>query len=402
MISICFYFQVHQPIRLRKDYSFFNIGNNHFYHDDKSNSEILNKVANKCYLPANYMMLELINKYGTDFKIAYSVTGVAIDQFKKFKPEVLDSFVKLAETGCVEFINETYYHSLAFLYSQTEFKKQVEKHKKMIKDLFNQNPTTFRNTELIYNNDLAKTIEGMGYKTILTEGADQILGWRSPNFVYQPANCYKLKMLLKNYRLSDDIAFRFSNRAWDGFPLMANTFADWVHSTAGQGELINLFMDYETIGEHQWEDTGIFNFFKMLPEVLLKNKDFSFKTPSEASKVLNPVSKLDIPHYISWADVERNLSAWLGNPLQDSAAEYIFKLEEDVYKTQDENLIEVWRQLQTSDHFYYMCTKWFSDGDVHKYFNPFETPYQAYITYMNVVNDLREQINNHPNFLSSL
>jgi alpha-amylase len=395
MISICFYFQVHQPHRLRKNYSFFDIGQNHFYLDDEANREIMNKVAAKCYIPANKLMLALIREFGKDFRISYSITGTAIEQFKKFNPEVLDLFIELANTGCVEFINETYYHSLSFLYSKEEFKKQVLKHKKTIKELFGQDPTTFRNTELIYNNELANLIEKLGYKTILTEGADQILAWRSPNFVYQPTGCIKLKALLKNYRLSDDIAFRFSNRQWDGFPLMADTYANWLHSIAGQGEVINLFMDYETFGEHQWADTGIFEFFRILPKTILDHHDFCFMTPKEVSAKLNPMAQLNVPHFISWADVERNLSAWLGNPLQDSAAESIYKLENDVYQTKDDNLIEVWQQLQTSDHFYYMCTKWFSDGDVHKYFNPYESPHQAYIAFMNVLNDLKEQIKNY-------
>jgi alpha-amylase len=392
MVSLCFYFQVHQPFRLRKDYSYFDIGSNHSYDEERENREICNKVSQKCYLPANQLMLELIERYQGRFKVSYSITGVALEQFKKYNPEVIDSFQALGRTGCVEFIGETYYHSLAFLYSKKEFKEQVQLHKRTIRELFNQTPRTFRNTELIYNNDLAKFIEGMGYKTILAEGADQVLGWRSPNFVYQPSDCYKIVLLMKNYKLSDDIAFRFSNRNWDEFPLDADKYTSWLHSISGNGEIVNLFMDYETFGEHQWEDTGIFAFMRALPEKVMKHPDFNFITPDEARKRYTPLSKIDCPHYVSWADIERDLTAWVGNPLQDDAIQMTYDLEKKIKKTQDLDLIAVWRKLLTSDHFYYMCTKWFSDGDVHKYFNPYETPYDAYVVYLNVLNDLAETL----------
>lgn len=392
MVSICFYFQVHQPFRLKKDYTFFDIGANHFYEDDEANRQICNKVSSKCYIPANRMMLDLIREFNGDFRISYSISGTAIDQFRKYNPEVLDLFRELNETGCVEFINETYYHSLAFLFSRAEFRKQVIKHRNTLQELFGKTPSTFRNTELIYNNELASVIEEMGYTAILAEGANRILGWRTPNFVYQPAGTYKIKLLLKNFRLSDDIAFRFSNRDWAEWPLPADRYVTWLHSAAGSGETVNLFMDYETFGEHQWEDTGIFSFFRDLPGKVLAHPDFSFSTPSEVTSGYSPVSKIDCPHFVSWADIERDISAWLGNSLQDSAAEYLYELERDVYRTGNEDIIEVWRRLQTSDHFYYMCTKWFSDGDVHKYFNPYDSPHQAYITYMNILNDLNEQI----------
>ncbi|MFH1707533.1 MAG: glycoside hydrolase family 57 protein [Planctomycetota bacterium] len=396
MVSICFYFQVHQPFRLRKDYSFFHIGSDHFYEDDAANRAILNKVADKCYIPTNRMMLDLIREFKGDFRIAYSISGAALEQFRLFNPPVLDLFKELAATGCVEFINETFYHSLAFIFSRREFRKQVVQHRRLVQELFGLTPTAFRNTELIYNNDLARVIEDMGYRVILTEGADQVLGWRSPNFVYQPVNCFKLKALLKNYRLSDDIAFRFSNRGWDQWPLSAERYAEWIHSVNGSGETVNLFMDYETFGEHQWAETGIFDFFRALPRRILAHPDFRFQTPTEVADTYNPTAKIDVPHFISWADIERDTTAWLGNPLQDSAIEYAYEIEEAVYRTGDENLIQTWRKLLTSDHFYYMCTKWFSDGDVHKYFNPYETPYDAYITYMNIMNDLNEQVRRHP------
>ena len=391
MPSICFYFQVHQPFRL-KHYTFFDIGHDHFYEDADENRAILNKVAQKCYLPANRAMLDLIKRFDGRFKIAYSISGVALDQFSRYCPPVLDSFVKLAETGCVEFLNETYYHSLAFLFSVPEFKQQVELHKRRIRDLFGQTPKTFRNTELIYNNDVAKAIESMGYKVILAEGADHVMGWRSPNFVYQPAGCLRLRLLLKNYRLSDDIAFRFSNSAWTEYPLTADKFASWAHQINASGELVNLFMDYETFGEHQWADTGIFQFLQHLPGHILKHPDFKFETPLEAAQNHPPVAQLDVPTFISWADVERDLTAWIGNDMQKDAINTLYSLESRVRKTRNPDLLRVWRQCQTSDHFYYMCTKWFADGDVHKYFNPYKSPYDAYINFMNILADFTATI----------
>lgn len=388
MISVCFYFQVHQPLRLDQGYTFFDMGQHHRYLDDRANREIMIKVAQKCYLPANRMMLDLINEFQGDFRISYAITGVCLEQFQHYCPEVMDTFRELADTGCVEFVGETHYHSLAFLFSPAEFKRQVKMHRKVIEEFFGVRPTTFRNTELIYNNDLALEVEKMGYKAILCEGADQVLGWRSPNFVYQPAGCTKLKALLKNYRLSDDVAFRFSDRGWNEWPVTTDKFANWVHAVAGSGEIINLFMDYETIGEHQWEDTGIFEFFRALPRSILSRGDFCFQTPGEAAARLDPLAQLDVPYFTSWADLERDVTAWLGNPMQDQAAELAYALEDDVMASKDPEIIATWRELLTSDHFYYMCTKWFSDGDVHKYFNPYDTPHQAFITYMNVLNDL--------------
>jgi len=392
MVAVIFYFQVHQPFRLRRDYRFFDIGANHFYEDLEANEGILNKVAEKSYLPTNNLLLELIDRYDGKFKVSFSISGVVLEQFEKYNPQVLESFQQLARTGCVEFINETYYHSLSFLFSRKEFKEQVLAHKKKIKDLFGQTPTTFRNTELIYNNDIAEFIEKMGYKTILAEGANQVLGWRSPNYLYQPIGCYKLNLLLKNFKLSDDIAFRFSNTDWDDFPLRAEKFAGWLHSINGNGEVINLFMDYETFGEHQWKDTGIFEFMRALPYEVLKHPDYEFLMPKEASQHYTPLAKIDVPYFISWADVERDLTAWLGNPLQDSAIEMIYSMENAIKSSKDLDLIHTWRKLLTSDHFYYMCTKWFSDGDVHKYFNPYDTPYDAFLIYSNVMNDLMETI----------
>ncbi len=350
--------------------------------------EIMNKVAKKCYLPTNQLMLDLINKHDGKFKISYSISGTALEQFEKYSPKVLDSFEELSKTGCVEFMSETSHHSLAFLYSKDEFKEQVNLHKKKIKSLFKQTPTVFRNTELTYCNELAMMAEDMGYKAILAEGADHVLGWRSPNFVYRPVNCNKIKLLLKNYKLSDDIAFRFSNKGWNEWPLTIEKYTKWLNLANGNGNLVNLFMDYETFGEHQWADTGIFKFMEQLPGALMEHPDNDFKTVSEAATVYEPVSDLDIHNVISWADMERDLSAWLGNKMQKASLKRLFDLEKYIKKSRDPALLELWRKLTTSDHFYYMCTKWFSDGDVHKYFNPYDNPYDGFITFTNVLNDI--------------
>ena len=385
MVSVCFYFQVHQPYRTRK-YSVFDIGESNYF-DKIKNSEIMKKIALKCYLPTNKLMLELIKKYNGRFKIAYSISGVALEQFEEYAPEVIDSFKKLVDTGCVEILSETYYHSLAYLYSKKEFDEQVKMHKKKVKKLFNYNPKVFRNTELICSNDMTKYIEKKGYKGILAEGADHILQGRSPNFLYQSVSAGKIKMLLKNYKLSDDIAFRFSDENWVSYPLTTNKFAKWVNKINGYGEVVNLFMDYETFGEHQWEDKGIFDFLEHLPGELLKHKDNEFLTPSEVIDKYEVRDKVDMHNIVSWADIERDLSAWLGNKMQQSAIKEIYMLEKMVKDSRDMDLLEKWRKLQISDHFYYMCTKWFNDGDVHKYFNPYDSPYDAYITYMNILND---------------
>lgn len=392
MPAVCFYFQVHQPSRIKK-YRVFDIGRDSEYFNDSSDSnlnnvKILAKVAAKSYLPANTTMLELLKKH-PEFKISYSLSGTLLDQLEAYSPETLDSFKRLVDTGRVELLSETYYHSLAFLYSRPEFLRQVKLHQDKIKKIFGVKPKVFRNTELIYNNDLAYFIEGMGFKGILAEGADHILGWRSPNFLYQPLGTSKIKLLLKNYRLSDDIAFRFSDKSWKEYPLTAPKFAQWVNAVNGNGHLVNLFMDYETFGEHQWADTGIFDFLASLPAEILKHPDNSFVTPSEAVKNFPVMAHLDVPHFISWADVERDLSAWLGNSMQQEALKSLYELEPYILKSKFKSLISNWRQLQTSDHFYYMCTKWFSDGDVHKYFNPHNSPYEAFISFMNALQDLK-------------
>ena len=392
MRTICFYFQVHQPFRFKR-YRFFDIGNDHYYYDDFSNESILNKVAEKCYLPANELMLELIKKHKGKFKIAYSISGIALEQFRLYAPEVLDSFKKLADTGQVEFLSETYAHSLCSLKGQSEFERQVNKHRELIREYFGQEPTVFRNTELIYSDEIGAMVAKMGFKAMLTEGAKHVLGWKSPNFLYCNAINPKLKLLLKNFKLSDDIAFRFSDRSWPEYPLTAEKFVGWLNQVPENEEVVNLFMDYETFGEHQWEETGIFDFLRHLPDIVFKDSDFSFSTPSDVIKKLQVVSAASVPNPISWADEERDLTAWLGNELQNEAFDKLYSLEEKVYNTQDDEIRQDFSYLQVSDHFYYMSTKFFSDGEVHSYFNPYNTPYDAFTNYMNVLSDFEIRVN---------
>ncbi len=396
MPSVCFYFQVHQPFRVKK-YRYFDIGKDHDYFNEKgdndlNNEKIMKKVARKSYLPTNQVLLDLLEEE-PEFKISFSFSGVALEQMEKYAPEVIDSFQKLVDTGRVEILAETYYHSLAFLYSKEEFRKQVELHEKKINEIFDYQPKIFRGTELSYSNDLAEEVEDMGYEGILTEGVDRILGWRSPNFLYSPKGS-DIALFLKNYKLSDDIAFRFSSKGWKEHPLTAPKFARWVSAINGNGEVVNLFMDYETFGEHQWESTGIFNFLRSLPSEILKHPDNNFLTLREAVERYDRVAELDIPYFISWADSERDLSAWIGNPMQRDMLNKLYDLEEDVLRTGDEKLIDKWRKLQTSDHFYYICTKTLSDGTVHNYFSPYESPYEAFISYANALNDFRLEIKN--------
>jgi len=383
MAAICFYFQVHQPYRLRP-FTIFDTESNYF--DEMQNMQICRKVADKCYLPANRLLLELIARHKGKFRVSYSITGILLEQLEHYAPEVLASFQELAATGCVEFLAETYYHSLSFLFSKTEFIDQVKMHMEAVERYFGQQPKVFRNTELIYNNSLPEAVGRIGsFDAILAEGADHVLGYRSPNYVYRSPGPDGIKLLLKNYRLSDDIAFRFSNRYWSEWPLKAEKFAGWINAVNGNGTVVNLFMDYETFGEHQWDHTGIFHFLKELPEELLRHPDNRFLTCGEAARAYDSVDVIEVPHLTSWADSERDVSAWMGNPMQESALHELYQLESLVKQTDDKDLLRDWRCLQVSDHFYYMCTKYFSDGDVHKYFNPYESPYDSYINFMNVL-----------------
>ena len=389
MKTVNLYFQVHQPWRL-KVYRFFNIGKDHNYLDDFTNRAIMQKVARQCYLPMNALLLNLIKENKGAFKCSFSITGSAVEQFRAYAPEVLDSFRALAETGCVEFLAETYSHSLAALSSKEDFVEQVKLHSKMIKEEFGKKPVAFRNTELIYSDAIGEMVAELGFKTILAEGAKHVLGWKSPNYIYTNAIDNRLRVLLRNYKLSDDIAFRFSNKGWDQYPLTADKFAAWVKEEAG--EVVNLFMDYETFGEHQKATTGIFDFVKALPKAILSTGELTFATVSEAAKAYQPVSVLHCPHVMSWADEERDVTAWLGNELQNEAFSKLYALKDKVKALKNADYEYVWNFMQTSDHFYYMATKWLSDGDVHSYFNPYGSSYEAFINYMNVLADFEIEV----------
>jgi len=397
--SIVLYLHVHQPERIRP-YSVFDTAVDHNYFNDPhwesdaNNHRTFRKVAEKSYLPTNKMLLELLEKH-PQFRFSISITGTILEQAEKWGSDVLESFQKLTATGRVEIVAETYHHSLAFFYSRTEFERQVNLHKQKIEDLFHQTPQVFRNTELSYNNDLAYWADKAGYKGILAEGWDPVLGWRSPNFVYRPSYTQNIRLLLKNYKLSDDIAFRFSNQGWEEWPLDADKYTHWLNAATEDQPIVNLFMDYETFGEHQWEAHGIFEFFKHLPQKWLSREGNGFATVSEAIDQNNPVDEIDAPYTITWADTERDLTAWLGNSMQQEALRHLYDLEERILKTNDSGLIEDWRKLQTSDHVYYMCTKWSNDGDVHAYFSPYQSPYDAFLYFMNALRDVRWRIMEH-------
>ena len=387
--SVCLYFQVHQPTRLRT-YRFFDIGKDSHYYDDFANRTILKRVAQKCYLPMNELLLKAIKASKGKLKLAFSISGSALEQFDRYAPEVIESFKALAATGKVEFLCETYYHSLASLGSPSEFQHQVAKHKAAIEKYFDVTPVTFRNTELIYSDAIARQVYDLGFKTILTEGARHIMGWQSANYVYSAASQPKVRLLLRNYGLSDDVAFRFSDKGWNEWPLTAEKFAGWVNDA--EGEIVNLFMDYETFGEHQAADSGIFEFMEALPGALLA-KGIDFVTPSQAVKKIKPVADLEVPDPISWADEERDLSAWLGNELQQEAYNKLYSLSEKLALVGDADLWADFGHLQESDHLYYMCTKFFSDGEIHKRFSPYATPFEAFINYMNVLSDFIIRLN---------
>lgn len=388
--SICLYFQVHQPTRLRL-YRFFDIGKDSHYYDDYANRNILRRIVSKCYLPMNEVLLQAIKESKGAFKVAFSISGSAIEQFDRYAPEVIDSFKALADTGCVEFLSETYYHSLASLAGNfKEFEHQVNKHKLAIESHFGVTPVTFRNTELIYSDSIGEEVYNLGFKAMLTEGARHIMGWKSSNFLYNNDLQPKLKLLLRNYSLSDDIAFRFSDKGWGGWPLTAEKFTDWL--MASEGDIINLFMDYETFGEHQDASCGIFEFMKALPAAVLATKELEFVTPARAAAKHKSAGSLSVPEAISWADEERDVTAWLGNELQQDAFNKIYEMTEKLGIVNDPQLWNDFGHLQESDHLYYMSTKFFSDGEIHKRFNPYDTPYEAFINFMNVLSDFSIRI----------
>jgi alpha-amylase len=386
MKSICLFFQVHQPIRYRR-YRFFDIGNDHYYYDDYSNETSLRKVTEKSYLPANRLLLDLILKHKEKFKVAFSITGIALDQFEIYAPEVILSFKNLADTGCVEFLSETYSHSLSSLRNQSVFEKEVQMHSERIYKLFGQKPQVFRNTEMIYSDDIGAQVFRMGYKAILTEGARHVLGWKSPNFLYVNSINPRMKVLMRNFKLSDDISFRFSNQNWSEFPLTAEKFTSWLHKLHEKEDVINLFLSYESFGIRQPANTGIFNFLEHWVSNIVKSNNFKFTTPSDVVQELQPISLVNVPQPISWADEERDLTSWLGNEMQKEAFEKLYSLASLMENCQNEELLRDWNYLQESDHFYFMSTKYFSGNQGLVYQNPFDSPYEAFINYMNILSD---------------
>ncbi len=392
MKTICLFFQVHQPFRHRR-YRFFDIGNDHYYYDDYSNDAIMRKIADKSYLPGNELFLDLIDKLEGKLKIAFSITGTALEQFELYAPEVIDSFRDLAKTGCVEFLSETYSHSLSALKDIDTFKDQVKQHDEKIFGLFGQKPRVFRNTEMIYSNDIGEEVFKMGYPAMLTEGAKQILGWKSPNFLYVNAANPRLKVLMRNFKLSDDLAFRFSNKNWSEYPLTAEKYINWLLNLDKSEEVINLFLSYDTFGEKQAAESGIFQFISAFTEQVVKSDQLVFATPSEVVNRLQPVSAVNVPGSISWADEERDLTAWLGNEMQKEAFNKLYELSKRMKRCKDQDLLKDWNYLQASDHFYYMSTKHSLDGNINRSENPFDSPYEAFINYMNVLSDFKLRLN---------
>ena len=395
MRAICLYLHIHQPTRYR-EYSIFDVANDSNYYYDhydsrQSNERIFKKVANKSYRPM-LSLLERNMQSHPDFKVSFSITGTWLEQAQKWAPELIEQIKRMVERGQAEIVGETYYHSLAYFYNLDEFNDQVLMHSQLIERLFGVKPQVFRNTEFAYNDSLAKWADEKGYKGILAEGWDKILGWRSPNYVYRPAGTQNIKLLLKNYRLSDDIAFRFSNRAWSEWPLTVPKYINWLNMDCLRGNLINLFMDFETFGEHQWEDTGIFNFMDSLISIWLSEYENRFVTVSEACNLEEPADEISMPDTVTWADTERDLSAWLSNKMQVSAMQELYNLRNDVLATNDGQLIADWRYLTTSDHPYSMCTKYWNDGDVHAYFSAYASPYESFMYFMNVLRDIEYRI----------
>lgn len=395
MPKVCFYFQVHQPWRLRR-YSIFDVGRAHDYFDtpldlDFANQRVFDKVATKSYWPMFRLLEHLLATY-PDFRFALSFSGVVLEQMDRYAPALLMLIQKLVATGRVEILAETYYHSLAALYSPEEFRRQVRHHAALVRRLFGVRPLVFRNTELVVSNDVARQVAEMGYLGLLAEGADRILHGRRPTHLYASPSAPRLPLLLKHYQLSDDVAFRFGQRSWPAWPLTAEKYIHWLTAPFYPDDIINLFMDFETFGEHQWEDTGIFPFFERVVEGICASDRSEFLTPRQVVEQF-PISDVyDARTPVSWADVDRDLTAWIGNPLQTDAIRIIYELEEAVLSRRDPNLTEDWRRLQTSDHYYYMCTKWSDDGDVHAYFSPYGSPYDAYVNFNNVLADFKGRL----------
>ncbi len=391
MRAVCFYFQVHQPFRFRR-YRFFDIGNDHYYYDDFANETMIRKVANQSYLPMNNLLLKLIKNHKEELKLSFSISGIALEQFELYAPDVLESFQALAQTGQVEFLAEPYSHSLISLNGKDALSERIHKHSELMLKYFGQKPAVFVNSELIYSDEIGAAVASLGFKAMLAEGAKHVLGWKSPNFLYCNAINPRLKVLMRNFRLSDDIAFRFSNHSWSEYPLNAQKFVKWMNANPND-EIFNLFMNYEALGVLQPASTGIFRFMEELAGEVIHHPGLKFATPSEVADEYQPIAAVSVPNATSWADEERDLTAWLGNEMQQEAFHKLYEIQERMSRVQDQSLIRDWDALQASDHFYYMCTKFFSNAEIHTYSNPYESPYDAFINYMNVLSDFKIRVN---------
>ncbi len=390
MHYICLNFQIHQPLHYRV-YRFFDIGRDNHYTDDFQNRYITGRSLEKCYAQANKLLLSMIKQFGDFFKVSFTVSGISLDLFEQYNPEIIEGFKALAKTGNVEFLATPYYHSLASLKNKNEFVEQTLLHKERIQELFGLTPSVFSNTELIYSDEIGKSAYEMGFEGMLTEGAKHILGWKSPNYLYSNALKTDFKVLLRNFMLSDDIAFRFSNTHWSAYPLTAEKFVSWMNMSVENQDCINLFLDYRTLGEWQDKETGIFEFIRYLPKVVFENSDFKFCTPSELINAIEPVSPVYVPYPVSWSGEEKDMSLWMGNDLQKDAYDKLYKLEERVMGSQNPLLISQWRNLQSSDNFFWMNTKQHYVQGLH---NPFHSPYDAFINYMNILSDFSIQLEN--------
>lgn len=387
MKTICLYFQIHQPFRLKR-YRFFDIGNDHYYYDDFRNEDIMHNMVSRCYLPANNAMMDMIKASEGRFKVAFSISGTALEQFETYAPEVIDSFKELLATGKVELLSETFSHSLSSLGDADEFKNQVKLHKEKIKAIFGITPKVFRNTELIYSDEISDMVYQLGFRGMLTEGAKHVLGWKSPNYVYSAATHPQLKLLLKNDKFSEDVSIRFNNYSWSEYPLTADKFMSWMAETPEPEQIISLFMNYDVLGSLHPAESGVFDFFKALPRFAAE-KGLSFSTPSEIFSILKPIDSITVPYPMSWADEEKNCSSWLGNVLQQEAFDKLKSIGERVRLGDDRRIKQDWAYLQSSDHFYYMSTRKMGGGA----FSPYENPYEAFNNYMNVVSDFIVRVN---------
>lgn len=400
MRAICLYLHMHQPWRYER-YSIFDVAHDHNYwdeidyYDKQNNQRIFEKVATKSYRPMLAMLEKSLERF-PGFKVSLSITGTWLEQAELFAPELIEQIRRMVKTGRVEIVAETYYHSMSFFYDREEFEAQVKQHYQKIYKTFGARPRVFRNTELAYNDEVGKWADSYGFAGVLAEGWDKVLGWRSPNHVYRPLGAKRTRLLLKNYRLSDDIAFRFSNRGWSEWPLTVEKYMRWVCDDCLRGPLVNLFMDFETFGEHQWADTGIFEFFEAFVAKWLGEYDNKFVTVSEACALEEPADEVSMPSTVTWADTERDLSAWMSNEMQKEACATLYGVRKAILALPDsaarERLMTDFRRLSTSDHAYYMCTKYWNDGDVHAYFSAYDSPFDAFMYYMNVLRDMEWRI----------